>query len=277
MPERKERISDFYGATVDYEWDRLVQDTYHKLEYRTTLSYLKKHLPGNGLILDAGGGPGRYTIDLAKMGYGVDLLDLTEENINFARQKIREKRVEGKVRKTMVANITDLSGIRDNNYDAVICLGGPVSHIEGEENRNKAVSELRRVAKEGAPIFIGVFGRIGALMLSVQFWPNEIGLPSFRDFYEKGDDNLWHGKYYAHFFLPEELENMVKRNGLDLIETVGLEGIGANAKYVNIFSRKDRAGWQNFLEAHDKLAAHPASVGMSVHILAIGRKRRTGA
>jgi 2-polyprenyl-3-methyl-5-hydroxy-6-metoxy-1,4-benzoquinol methylase len=40
------------------------------------MHFLEKHLPKKGLILDAGGGPGRYTIELARSGYDVVLLDL---------------------------------------------------------------------------------------------------------------------------------------------------------------------------------------------------------
>ena len=33
-----------------------------------TMYFPEKHLPEKGLLLDAGGGPGRYTIELAKKG-----------------------------------------------------------------------------------------------------------------------------------------------------------------------------------------------------------------
>jgi SAM-dependent methyltransferase len=38
-----------------------------------TTHFLEICLPKEGLVLDAGGGPGRYTIDLAKRGYDVVL------------------------------------------------------------------------------------------------------------------------------------------------------------------------------------------------------------
>lgn len=53
--------------------------------------FLKKYLPKRGLILDAGGGPGRYTIDLAKLGYDVILLDLTPRLLRIAKRKIRRE------------------------------------------------------------------------------------------------------------------------------------------------------------------------------------------
>lgn len=272
MALRKNPIIDCYAGSVEYEWKRLVQDAYHRLEFDTTMHFASKYLPKKGLLLDAGGGPGRYTVEFARKGYNVDLIDLTPENVEFAKDKIRRYRLKSKVGRIQVGDITDLSFIEDSTYDAVLCLGGPISHIEGEENRDRALKELARVAKHSSPIILNVFGRVGALLLSVQFWPNEIRLSNFDDFYKNGEDHLWHGKYYAHFFLPEEIEAMVSRNGLELVQMVGLEGIGANAKYVSMFAKKDKAGWSNFLSAHEHFASHPSAIGMSVHILAICRK-----
>jgi ubiquinone/menaquinone biosynthesis C-methylase UbiE len=236
------------------------------------MHYLRKFLPKRGLILDAGGGPGRYTIELAKMGYNVVLLDLTPSNLKFAERMIRRSKVDDKVEDMVEGNIVDLSMFPSNRFDAVVCLGGPISHVEGNSNRKKAISELVRVAKEGAPIFVSVFGRMGALILSVQYWPREIGLPSFKDFVDKGEDHLWHGKYYAHYFMPEEFKDLLALKNTNLLKIVGLEGIGMNAKYVNLFARRDKKGLENFIIAHDKLAAHPASVAMSVHMLGICKK-----
>lgn len=46
------------------EWNRLVKDAYHALEFLVTMHYLRKYLPETGKILDAGGGPGRYALEL---------------------------------------------------------------------------------------------------------------------------------------------------------------------------------------------------------------------
>lgn len=71
----KELVTKYY---CEYdEWKRLVRNPYHRLEFDTTMHFLKKYLPNNGLLLDAGGGPGRYTIELAKLGYDIILFDLS--------------------------------------------------------------------------------------------------------------------------------------------------------------------------------------------------------
>jgi len=73
-------VKKYYSELDVKEWKRLVRDAYHRLEFDTTMHFFKKHSPPEGLVLDAGGGPGRYVIELAKFGYDVVLLDLTWKN-----------------------------------------------------------------------------------------------------------------------------------------------------------------------------------------------------
>ena len=87
-------VKAFYTGSVQKEWRRLVRDPYHRLEFNTTLHFLEKYLPKNGLILDAGGGPGRYTVELAGRGYDMILLDITPDNLAFAKRRISKGKIE---------------------------------------------------------------------------------------------------------------------------------------------------------------------------------------
>ena len=91
------RVKEYYTGCVRKEWRRLARDAYHQLEFQTTLHFLEKHLPTRGLILDAGSGPRRYTLELARRGYEVVLLDMTPANLHFARRQIKRARLQNKV------------------------------------------------------------------------------------------------------------------------------------------------------------------------------------
>lgn len=266
-------VREYYARSVKYEWKRLVQDAYHRLEFDTTMLFLRKYLSERGLILDAGGGPGRYTFELAKLGYDVVLLDITPENLEFAKRKIKREKLENRVRELIEGSITDLSMFSDDTFDAVLCLGDPLSHVKGEKQRGKAVSELVRVVKKNAPIFVSVFGKFGCLSLGPANWPREIEMTEhFRRLYTKGDDYHWRGKYYAHFFTPEELRRTFTRDDFEIIEMVGLEGLATpHIKAINKLAENKKA-WKNWLEMHYKLCTHPTVVGISAHILLIGKK-----
>lgn len=270
---KSESIKDFYAGDTEYEWKRLIKDSFHRLELDTTLFFLKKYLPKNGLILDAGGGPGRYTIELAKMGYRVTLFDLTPELLEKAKKMIARSGVRGNVESVIEGSITDLSCFEDGVFDAVLCLGGPLSHVQNAADRAQAINELARVAKKEAPIFISVMGRLGVMIKMLRYWVDELELTDhFRNLWQEGEDTMWRHEYYCHFFLPEEFEKLIESNGLEIVERAGLQGLAHYKEDTNKVSKGMPKAWQNWLESHSKLCIHPAVFATSDHMLIVAKK-----
>ena len=159
----RELVRDWFTGSAEDEWRRLKKDPYHRLEFLVTMHFLEKHLPEEGLILDAGGGPGRYTIELAKRGYNLVLVDLVKKMLEIARRQIKKEGVNSRVKEIVESSVTDLSMFSDETFDGVLCLGGPLSHLLTIEERETAAKELVRVAKRNAPLFVSVIGRLGVL------------------------------------------------------------------------------------------------------------------
>jgi ubiquinone/menaquinone biosynthesis C-methylase UbiE len=266
------RVRNYYTGQVHKEWTRLIRDAYHHLEFETTLHFLVNYLPKRGLILDAGGGPGRYTIELAKMGYEVVLLDLTPANLDFARRQIKRAGVRDKVVSVVEGSILDLSQFGDHSFDAVVSLGGPVSHILDAHKRDTAISELVRVARRGAPLFVSAMGRLGYLTAGLTIFPHEIEMPHFKKIRDSGDYASDFGFTDCHFFLPDEFREAISCKRVRILEMVGLEGIGSHHRTdVNRLAKNEKR-WKNWLETHYQTCTHPAVVGMSEHMLVICRK-----
>jgi len=265
-------VQDYYTGQVRQEWVRLIRDAYHKLEFETTLQFLEKYLPKKGLILDAGGGPGRYTIELAKRGYEVVLLDMTPANLEFARRQVKRAKLQDKVTDIIEGTIVDLSRFADETFEAVICLGGPLSHVLDKQKRERAISELIRVTKRGAPLFVSVMGRWSLLVVELMLFQNEIEMPIFKQIRDTGDYEGGFGFTACHFFLPEELQEAFSKKGVTILEMAGLEGISSHhAREVNQIA-KDEKRWKIWLETHFRTCTHPSVVGMSEHMLIVSRK-----
>lgn len=78
-------VAVHYDAHPEHEWERLQR---HRTEFAVTLRALDTYLPPPpATILDIGGGPGRYAIELARLGYEVTLLDLSQANLALAKDK----------------------------------------------------------------------------------------------------------------------------------------------------------------------------------------------
>ncbi|MBN1437886.1 MAG: methyltransferase domain-containing protein [Anaerolineales bacterium] len=266
------RVKKYYTETVRKEWNRLVRGPYFRLEFETTMHYLKKFLPKSGRILDAGGGPGRYTIELARRGYRMTLLDLAPANLAFARRRIRAAGVQNRVEGIVEGSITDLSGFADGTFDAVICTGGPLSHVLDARRRGRAVKELIRVAKKRAPLFVSVMSRLSVQLIELALFPHEIEMPFFKVARDTGDYPGMCGFTACHFFLPEELEQAFTGKGVRILEMIGLEGLSSRQyRAVNALARHPKR-WRVWLQTHFLTCAHPAVVGMSEHMLIVCRK-----
>lgn len=263
-----------YAEGVKREWRRLIKDPFHRLEFETTLRFLKKYIPKNGLILDAGGGPGRYSIELAKTGHDVILLDLVSANLDFAKKQIKKAKVNKKIKEVVEGSITDLSRFADNSFDAIICLGGALSHVHPEQERQKAVSELIRVAKKNAPIFVSIMGKLGTITIFHR-WVNEVkDTEHFKRFCLKGDDYQWHGgKAYAHFFELNELKSLFG-NQVNFLESIGLEGLATpSQEQINKMAKKEPKAWKNWQAMHYELCTNPTVAEFSLHFMVIAKKK----
>src|SRR5512144_2941590 len=180
-------VKNYYTGQVRKEWRRLIRDAYHRLEFETTLHFIKQYFPKRGLILDAGGGPGRYTMTLARQGYEMILLDMTPANVAFAQRQIKRSGLEHRVKDVIEGSIVDLSRFDDNAFDGVICLGGPLSHVVDKRKRDKAVRELVRVARPGAPIAVSVISRLSVLIVELTMFPEEVVMPHYQKLLNTGD------------------------------------------------------------------------------------------
>jgi len=265
-------VKEFYTGQIRKEWRRLVRDAYHRLEFETTLHFLEKYLPPGGLILDAGGGPGRYTLELARRGYEVVLYDLTPANLEFAQRRIRRAKIPRGAVRLVEGSIVDLAQFADGTFDAVICLGGPLSHVLGTEKRDRAITELIRVTKKSAPLFVSVMGRLSLLIIELTMFQEEIEMPHFIQIRDTGEYAGGHGFTACHFFLPEEFRQAFSGKGVTILEMAGLEGISSHhARHLNQLA-KNELRWQTWLETHLSTCTHPSVVGISEHMLIVCQK-----
>ena len=272
-------VRKYYNAKAKYEWDRLFQDAYHRLEYIIHMHFLNKYLPGRGLILDAGGGPGRYAIELAKRNYDVVLLDLSPNCLRIAKREIRKAGVEHKVKGIVEGSITNLSMFEDELFDGVICLG-PLSHLVNKGEREYAVSELVRVARKNAPIFVSVINRYGVFRTILQRTPEALVDPTHERLFSEGI-HLAHAHPHktsgdftdSYFFHPMELRQLLEDKGVQTLEMATCEGLSSNLQKETNDVYNDPAKWKRWLEIILQTCNDPCILGLGEHLLYVGRKK----
>ena len=82
-----EIVRKFYDETVNYEWNRLDR---HQVEFELSKRFITRYIKPHDKVLDPGGGPGKYSLYLSKLGCEVTLADLSQNNVDFALNKAKE-------------------------------------------------------------------------------------------------------------------------------------------------------------------------------------------
>jgi len=264
-------ITEVYNKDPEREWQRLTKDPYHSLEFLVTMQYLRKHLPQVGRILDAGGGPGRYSLELCRAGYEVVLLDVSSELISTARKhfELEAQVVQDRLIECVVGDVQNLSRFEDSCFDVVLCLGGPLSHIRDPNARAKSMSELARVTKPGGVVAVSVMGLFAVLRTILMRFSDELLDTSFQTLVQQGDTTV--AGMVWHFFRADELRELAESCGLTTLEMVGCEGLATGlVEATNQLSADEerRGVWEELVL---KTASEPALVDMAEHILYLGR------
>jgi len=273
-------VRDYYDNLGESEWERLEKDAYHSLEWLTHIHFLEKYLPKKGVVLDAGGGPGRYAIFMSQRKLRVVLLDISRVQLAIARRNASETRVPAGLIDYIEGALPDLSRFSNACFDAVICFG-PLSHLIDRNERESAIAELIRVVKPGAPIFISVINRYGVYrsILKKPSLQVELIRPDHRKTFEEGIHLGHPGKgpgmfTDAFFFRPEELKKAVEDRGVDVITMAACEGLAAHMGESLAELAKDKRKWKKWMDIHWQTCIDPHIIGISEHLLLVGRKKR---
>lgn len=276
----------YYDELAEGEWERLDRDPVTRMEFANTTAYLARDLPesdrersdadgrASSHVLDVGGAAGRYTVWLAERGHDVSLVDLSATQVALARENATERGLADHV----TAEQGDMRALpfADDTFDAVCCLGGPLSHVVDADERACAMAELRRVARTDAPVFVSVIGRLAALQDIIKFNLDgshgllgpiaETGDYTADLVAERGDGEGW---AECHFFRAAEFEAELEQAGFAVEQLVGLEGVAARMKHE--LSGADGEAIEDVREVVRTLREDPVAVDFSEHILAVCR------
>ena len=91
--------------------------------------YLEKFVKAGNSVLEAGAGAGRFTIELAKLGANITVGDISKVQLELNEKYVKEAGLEKNIETRVELDITNLAEFSDNQFDAVVCYGGPISYV----------------------------------------------------------------------------------------------------------------------------------------------------
>ena len=113
------------------------------------LKFFKKH--NINRILDSGFGSGRHVVYLAKRGFDVYGIDISEEGLRLTESWLEKENLKANL---MIGSIFDKLPYSNDFFDAIISVD-VLMHAEIEDIR-KAIREMERILKPSGLIFLKV-------------------------------------------------------------------------------------------------------------------------
>jgi 2-polyprenyl-3-methyl-5-hydroxy-6-metoxy-1,4-benzoquinol methylase len=205
----------------------------------------------NVRILDVGCGTGRHSIELTKRGYSVTGVDLSENQINRAKEKAKEAGLAIDFR------VQDARGLSfDGEFDLAImlCEGG-FSLMETDEMNYEILKNAAKALKDKGKFIFTTLNGLFPLFHSVsEFYKSaqkegqsqckecSFDLMTFRDHntavIEDDSGNKRELRCNERYYVPSEITWLLKTLGFKKIDIYGAK-LGA-------FSRKDKLTTEDF-------------------------------
>ena len=240
-----ERLFENYGETYDKEV--FVQGTIGECDF-IEAEIGRDRSAG---ILDIGCGTGRHSIELSKRGYRVTGIDLSESQLNRARQKAEALNLEINF---MRLNARKLPFSREFDLAIMICEGGfPL--METDEMNFEIIKAAAAALKTPGKLIFTTLNGLFPLYHSVEkfcasestgnmatYRSNTFDLMTFRDHnttsLEDDDGNVRELACNERFYVPPEITWLLKSAGFAEVDIFGAK-LGA-------FSRSDALTTEDF-------------------------------
>lgn len=241
------------------EDSRLNRSRAARVEFLTTVKYIEKYLKKGARILDIGAGAGEYSIFFAKSGYSVSAFELCGTNIEAFRKKITPE-LDIHLRQ---GNAKDLSAYADESFDIVLMLG-PLYHLHSEKDRQKCISEAKRVLKNDGKLFFAFISN--DMVILTEFAYNSI---------------FFRGNTYNHetfkaedfpfvFFTLDEMRRILIDGGIHILQEIASDGVSELLE--EKINASDDETYAQYLKYHFYICEKPEMLGRSNHLLFVGEK-----
>jgi len=264
-------VRAYYDESAERESNRL-NHPYRQLELESTLRLIDEHFPKTGHVVDIGGGPGRYTIELLQRGYSVSLVDLSPQSIAFAEDALRHHGFHAE--RTVCADATDMKIIPDRCADAALLLG-PMYHLVVSDDRKQALRELRRVLRPGAPAIVGYINPWGILRSGLYEFPEMYA--DAKRIRELLGSSVQVGEQRAFteaaFIAPPDAIDELRTAGFAVEARAGVEGFAAGMLHEVVeIAETDPAAYDVIRSLAADTCEHPAYRDCTEHLHIVVRR-----
>ncbi len=267
-------IRAYYDAYGEREWLRLDADPINRANFHLHRHYLLRHVRSGDRVLEAGAGPGRFTIELARLGARVTVGDISPVQLAANAEHVRQAGYEAAVVSHELLDIVDLSRFPGASFDVTVCYGGPLSYVF--DQADTALAELLRVTRPNGPVLLSVMSLLGATRVflpAVLDLARDHGREVIDPVVRSGDlIGLPAGDHYCHMYRWRELAALFSRHGCEIVAASAANFLTTNLGEAVTAAADDPTLWRALLDWEIEYSQEPGALDGGTHIIAVVRR-----
>ncbi len=257
------------------EWERAAASPRLRVALEVQRRFLIRHIDPGSRVLEIGAGPGRTTLELARLGCRLVVTDLSEVQLEGNRLHVGATHLEAQVERRERCDVRDLGRFADGSFDAVVAFGGPLSYVFG--NAPAALAEMLRVCRTGGMVLASVMSLLGSwrfFLADMVAEAEAAGGDAEDRLLRTGDLRALAtepGAHIGQLYRWREVVELVAAAGGTLIDgsASNFASLGHTATVARLEQDPDR--WQRFLDHEVAACAEPGALDGGTDILFAAR------
>lgn len=256
-----------YHDRVAHRYDDIYRGDYWDFYRAVTWECWKPFLPRDSAsrIIDLGCGTGVWGLRLAKSGFHVTFLDISQKMLDVAHRKAEEMGIEART-SYVCADICDLAELEGNSFQFAVAEGDPICHASRPE---RAMKEIQRILTPGGILAASLDNKCAGIDYYL-----ERGEIEELDKFARTGKTMWlaerhEERFPVHMYSPDEARLLVKGAGLELTALRGKTVLPVR-KHAELLS--DLKQFQRLLKLELKLNKNEAWIGRASHLQVVAKK-----
>jgi ubiquinone/menaquinone biosynthesis C-methylase UbiE len=267
-PAPEVRVSHFYDEFGVKEWLRLQSDVRARVIYHLHKSLLSRYVRPGERVLDAGCGPGRFSIELEHLGAKVTAGDISAGQLALAEQSFSSHLPESPP--LVQFSVTKLP-FADAVFDCAIAYGAVLSHAG--DRADVAAAELVRVTRPGGLIILSVLPKGNDYLPYLLEQVRSYGLQAVDEAVARGENLPDASSIPWREFSHEELEALATGLGCGIVG-MSASNVLSTVEQIPLLQEMERDSdlWRAFLQWEEELGVRPSNTERGAFIIAVLRK-----
>ncbi|MBT8218685.1 MAG: class I SAM-dependent methyltransferase [Bacteroidia bacterium] len=267
----QDHIRNFYNDYGELETSRWDKSIIEKVKFQVHQHYLTKHIQPGDVVLELGAGTGMFTKEIIKNSKGLVVTDLSPVQLDLNKKRASDSGYLDSIQQWALVDICDLSPFDDQQFDKVVCYGGPLSYVF--EKDTVALGEIKRVLKPNGIALLSVMNLWGSINQS---------MTSILTISKEDNDKIistgnlhpstfTDSSHHCHMYRSEEFIATLQESGFEIIALSASNCLSTRRAEDLEAMESDPDKWAYFMDLEISASKSPGMIDSGSHMIVVVR------